>query len=146
MPSCTFFGHRDCPESIRSSLHQAIVHLIEQEGVDTFYVGHQGHFDRIALAELQQVARQYPQIRYTVVLAYLSLCKEEQELWPPGITLFPEGMETVPRRFAISRRNGWLVERADYVIAYALYRGGALQFVELAQRKGKKVIFLKENK
>ena len=33
-------------------------------------------------------------------------------------------------------------KHAEYVIAYALYRGGAMQFVELAQQKGKTVLNL----
>lgn len=144
MPTCTFFGHRDSPDSLRPSLQQAIVRLIVEEGVDTFYVGHQGKFDRLALAALQQAAAQYPHIRYTVVLAYLPTRRDES--WQPSDSMVPDGIENVPRRFAISYRNHWLVEHADYVIAYVLYRGGAMQFVELAQRKGKQIIYLNEAK
>jgi len=142
MPTCTFFGHRDCPDSLRPSLQQAIARLIVEEGVDTFYVGHQGKFDRLALAALQQAVAQYPHIRYTVVLAYLPTCKDVP--WQPDTTMLPDGIEDVPKRFAISYRNRWLVEHADVVIAYALYRGGAMQFVELAQKKGKKILWLNE--
>ena len=142
MPTCTFFGHRDCPDSLRPSLQQAIVRLIVEEGMDTFYVGHQGKFDRLALAALQQAVAQYPHIRYTVVLAYLPTCKDVP--WQPDTTMLPDGIEDVPKRFAISYRNRWLVEHADMVIAYALYRGGAMQFVELAQKKGKKILWLNE--
>ena len=140
MPTCTFFGHRDCPDSLRPSLQQAIVRLIVEEGVDTFYVGHQGKFDRLALAALQQAATQYPHIRYTVVLAYLPSRRDAS--WQPSDSMVPDGIEDVPRRFAISYRNRWLVKHADYVIAYALYRGGAMQFVELAQKKGKRIVWL----
>ncbi|MBE5794646.1 MAG: DUF1273 domain-containing protein [Clostridiales bacterium] len=142
MPTCTFFGHRDCPDSIRPNLQKAIIRLIVQEGVDTFYVGHQGKFDRYALAALQQVAIEYPHIRYTVVLAYLPTHQHAEKSSHQADTMIPDGIETAPKRFAISRRNRWLVEHADYVIAYALYRGGAMQFVELAQKKGKKVVFV----
>ena len=128
MPTCTFFGHRDCPDSLRPSLQQAIVRLIVEEGVDTFYVGHQGKFDRLALAALQQ--------------AYLPTSRDVP--WQPADTMVPDGIEDVPKRFAISYRNRWLVEHADMVIAYVLYRGGAMQFVELAQRKGKRIIYLNE--
>lgn len=141
MPTCTFFGHRDCPDSLRPALYQAVTRLIEENGVDRFYVGHQGAFDRLALAVLQQAAAAYPQIRYEVVLAYVPSPKKDTDAQPPN-TLLPDGIETVPKRFAISRRNRWMVEHADYVIAYVLYRGGASQFVELAQRKGKTVVFV----
>lgn len=144
MPTCTFFGHRDSPETLRPALRQAILQMIETHGVDQFYVGHQGRFDRMALAELQKAALRYPHIRYAVVYAYLPTHPRlsPDEALPYSHTLLPEGIEKKPKRFAISYRNRWMVERSDFVIAYVLYRGGAMQFVELAQRKGKAVHFL----
>lgn len=143
MPTCTFFGHRDSPESLRPTLHQAILQMIQIHGVDQFYVGHQGRFDRMALAQLRQVAQQYPHIRYAVVYAYLpNQPQSPDEALPYTHTLLPDGIEKKPRRFAISYRNRWMVEHSDYVIAYVLYRGGAMQFVELAQQKGKTVLNL----
>lgn len=38
---CTFFGHRECPESVKSKLLDAIKDLIKR-GADTFYVGNNG--------------------------------------------------------------------------------------------------------
>ena len=46
---CTFFGHRDCPFQIESNLKHEIINLIESCSVDTFYVGNNGNFDKIAL-------------------------------------------------------------------------------------------------
>ena len=57
MTVCTFFGHRDCPSSIEPNLKQALIHLIDAQSVDTFYVGNHGAFDamvRSTLAELMQ--------------------------------------------------------------------------------------------
>ena len=45
---CTFFGHRDAPPGVKSSLRQVISELIEQQGVKQFYVGNQGSFDAMA--------------------------------------------------------------------------------------------------
>ena len=45
--ACTFFGHRDCPSSIKAKLREALVDLIENHAVDMFYVGQQGAFDGI---------------------------------------------------------------------------------------------------
>ena len=45
MRSCTFFGHRDCPETIKPKLREVLVDLITNYDVDMFYVGHQGQFD-----------------------------------------------------------------------------------------------------
>ena len=83
-------------------------------------------------------------IRYAVVYAYLPTYPHPSpdEALPYTHTLLPDGIEKKPRRFAISYRNRWMVEHSDYVIAYVLYRGGAMQFVELAQQKGKTVLNL----
>ena len=41
MSACTFFGHRDCPSSIKPKLREALIDLIENHTVDMFYVGQQ---------------------------------------------------------------------------------------------------------
>lgn len=52
-----------------------------------------------------------------------------------------EGLENAPRKFAISKRNRWLIEHCDTVIAYVKYStGGAAQFKELAEKKQKWII------
>ena len=59
MPVCTFFGHRDCPDTIKPQLREVLNDLIANHGVTVFYVGHQGRFDAIVrgvLGQLQKVA------------------------------------------------------------------------------------------
>ena len=104
MAVCTFFGHRDCPETIRPRLRAVVVKLIEQHGVDRFYVGRQGTFDAMAHSVLRELAEFYPHISYAVVLERLPWPKNPAS-WDFSDTIFPEGLETVPPRFAISRRN-----------------------------------------
>ena len=143
MSACTFFGHRDSPESLRPALHSAILDLIQNHGVDHFYLGHNGAFDHMAKDILRQLAAEYHHIEYAVVLAYLPNRPGTSCSSAPDQTLFPEGMESVPRRFAICRRNKWMLEQADYVIAYVTHSwGGAAQFTQMAQRRGKMVIHL----
>ena len=141
MSACTFFGHGDCPEDARGRIKEAVLALIEQ-GVYDFYVGNQGNFDRLACSVLRELSAEYPKLRYDVVLAYLdktAAMLSEQNY----CTLFPEGIENVPPRFAISWRNKWLINKADYVICYVKYSwGGAAQFRELAIKRGKTVIDL----
>ena len=145
MPVCTFFGHRDTPESIKPRLRETLVDLIEHHAVDTFYVGNQGGFDFMVRALLRELTGQYPQIRYAVVLAYLPGRREEFDSRDFSDTMLPEGIEAVPRRFAISWRNKWLVRHADFVVTYITVPwGGAAQFAELAERQGKTILRLGE--
>ena len=62
MKVCTFFGHRDAPAGIRRSIEDAIVYLIEEEGVGRFYLGDSGSFDRMALGILNDIKKQYQHI------------------------------------------------------------------------------------
>lgn len=136
--TCTFFGHSNTALEIRGKLKTTIIDLIENRSVDLFYVGDKGNFDKLALSILREIDAIYP-IRYYIVLAYLP---KEKTDYP---TLFPEGIETVPKRFAINFRNKFMVEQSDMVISYITRSyGGAVKFVEMAVKKKKTVINLAE--
>ena len=68
MSACTFFGHHDCPSSIKPKLREDLIDLIENYSVDMFYVGQQGAFDWIVRSVLKELVLVYPHIRYAVVL------------------------------------------------------------------------------
>ena len=57
MPACTFFGHRDCPDTIKPQLREVLNDLIANHGVTVFYVGHQGRFDAIVRGVLGQLQK-----------------------------------------------------------------------------------------
>lgn len=137
MAVCTFFGHRDCPETIRPELRRALTELIEHHQVDMFYVGNQGGFDRLVRGVLRELAMEYPHICYAVVLAYLPGENDRQD---NSDTMLPEGMELAHPRYASSRRNKWMLNQADYVLTYISHSwGGAARWAEKAQREGKQV-------
>lgn len=138
--TCCFFGHRDVHEPIRSKLKAEISKLLESNPETEFLVGHQGQFDALVLSVLEELRRERGTLNYSVVLAYLP---EDKSKLPtsPEHTLYPEGIEASPKRFAISWRNRWLVNQADVVICYIRHStGGAAKYVELAQKRGKRII------
>lgn len=131
MPSCTFFGHRDCPETIRPRLRSVLKDLIAEHKVDMFYVGNQGRFDALVQAELRKLTEEYPHIQYAVVLAYLPGKPSEYEDYSD--TMLPEGIESVHPRYAISWRNNWMLQQSNFVVAYVTHSwGGAAQFAKRA--------------
>ena len=143
MSVCTFFGHRDCPAAVRLLLRETIIDLIETHSVDMFYVGNQGAFDHIVRSVLRELQSTYPHIRYAVVLAYMPGKRDAHYPEDDSDTMLPEGIETVPRRFAISWRNRWMLRQSDCVVTYITHSwGGAAQFAELANRQGKHVFNL----
>ena len=140
--ACTFFGHRDSPETIKPKIRAAVIDLIENHGVTMFYVGNQGKFDRLVRSVLKEVTTAYPGVGYAVVLAYMPSAKKSADDFSD--TLLPDGIEKVPKRFAISWRNKWMIEHADYVVTYVTRLfGGAAQFSALAKSKGKIIYDIK---
>ncbi len=79
---CTFCGHHNVSDSIRPKLRKAIETLIEEKRLDSpylinFYVGNHGSFDYMSLGILRELSATYPNIKYSVVLAYVPVKKEE---------------------------------------------------------------------
>lgn len=82
-----------------------------------------------------------------LVLSYMpgSASKQSYFLEDYDGTIYPEGLETVPPRFAISHRNRWMVENSRRVICYvAVGYGGACTAMQYAKRKEREVINIKE--
>ena len=144
MAACTFFGHRDCPEGIKVNLKKEIERLICDRQVDTFYVGTQGSFDRMAYSTLKELRSKYIHIKVYRVLAYMpqndAVSKDNAE---GEDTILPEGIERVHPRYAIVWRNNWMIDHSEYVIAYITHpTGGAYQTVERAKEKDRTVILI----
>ena len=138
---CTFFGHKDVGELNAETLKNAIEELIKS-GVDTFYVGHQGGFDSMACSCLLKLKTSYPYIRFWVVLAYMPALTLKNDLYC-DYSIFPEDLEAVHPKFAIEKRNRWLIDRADCCICYVNNTwGGAYKFARLAKKRGLPVINL----
>ena len=105
MAKCTFFGHRDSPSSIRGVLSAEIERLINEKDVNTFYVGTQGNFDRMAYAVMKELQQWYSNIKVYRVLAYMPKPGDNDT----ADTIVPEGVENAHPRYAIVHRNNWMV-------------------------------------
>ena len=141
--TCVFFGHRNTPDTVRPLLRQTLTALIEQRGVHRFFVGNQGNFDAMVRKELKELARLYPAVRYSVVLAYMPGETDPADGEDYSDTVYPEGLEEVPLRFAVEKRNRMMLEWANIVVTYVRGPGGgAAKFKELAEKKKKEVINL----
>lgn len=83
---------------------------------------------------LKELKGIYSNIEYRVVLAYLPTANSAESV----NTEYPEGIELVPKRFAICFRNKWMIEQSDIVVTYVVRGyGGAAKFAELARKNGK---------
>ena len=137
----TFCGHSnlfDSDGSISAKLVEVLAQLIA-EGADQFYLGGYGAFDSLAAKTVKELQKEHPQIHSTLVLPYLN--RDYNETLYDDTTFPP--LEKVPRRYAISRRNEWMVDQADVIVASVDHGwGGAAKTLEYAQRKKKRIINL----
>ena len=106
-------------------------------GADEFLLGGYGGFDASAAFVVWELKKKYPSIRVTLVLAYLDqtvdASKYDGTLYPP--------LERVPRRYAIVKRNEYMVRVADIIVACVTHEwGGAARTLDYARRKRKVII------
>lgn len=112
----TFCGHSEIyhSEPVESWLYETVESLIK-EGADTFLLEGYGKFDWLAGAAAWELKKKYPHVTSIIVLPYLD---REIDTFGYGYdyTTYPP-LENVPRRFAILKRNEWMVREADVVVA-----------------------------
>ena len=108
-----------------------------------FYVGNEGQFDYMVLRCLRLLSAKYTHIRFAVVLSRMPVEKERDYRADYFDTIYPLGLEKAPPKFAIDRRNRWMLEQADCVVTYVRHQvGGAWKYKALAEKKGKVVFNL----
>lgn len=134
----TFCGHSTVYplDLVQRWLHEVIEGLIVR-GARKFYLGGYGTFDQMAAAAVWEQKRTHPEITSVLVLPYLdrkvSATEYDYTTYPP--------LENVPRRFAISRRNRWMVDNSDILVAFVTHDwGGAATTLKYAERKKKEII------
>lgn len=139
MKSCFFIGHREADERLLPELKEIIERLITEEDVSYFYVGGYGGFDRIAGAAVKQAKELYPNIALKLVLPYHPAERPIEA--PAGYdgTYYPDGLEKVPRQYAIVRANKIMVDASDWLVAYVRHgASNSRNILEYAQRQEKK--------
>ena len=143
MASCFFIGHRNAPEALRPLLDDAVERHITEYGVCEFVAGHYGRFDYMAASAVQRAKERHPEVTLTLLLPYYPFDHDTKGY---DRTYYPEGMETVPKPFAIVRANEHMIKTCDYLICYdAGLAGNTGKLVKRALRRQKKGEMCVEN-
>ena len=133
--SCAFFGHRTLESDLTRHLEKAINTMIQEYRITTFWCGGYGAFDKKAARAVYQIREEQPEIELVLVRAYLPKPGEELSDIYDG-SIYPEGLETVPKRFAISRRNQWMAKNCDTAITYVNHTyGGAYTAASMLEKR-----------
>lgn len=141
----TFCGHRNFIETAETEERLAMMlgKYARANGSLVCYNGGYGNFDCFAAKCVQRLQEQHSNIRNCLILPYIDqpfldriaifTNRFDETIYPP--------LESVPRKYAIIRRNEWMVDSADVVIACVKYSwGGAARTLEYARRKKKNII------
>ena len=117
MKTCFFIGHRDVPKSLYERLLSVVERHISEYGVTDFVVGRYGNFDRLAARAVMEAKQHHSDVSLTLLMPYY---RADANPLPDGFdgSLFPDGLETVPKRAAILRANQYMIRHCDYLIAY----------------------------
>ena len=137
----TFFGHSSTIYSDidEKRLLEQIEKITKGNNVD-FYLGGYGNFDALAKNCAKQYKISHPNARIIFVTPYLNKWLDERKDYIEkeyDEILYPE-LEQAPLKFAISKRNEWMVKQADYVFAYVnTHYGGAYNALLYAAKHNK---------
>ena len=134
---CTFFGHKNAGSDVKEKIKHTVESLID-DGVLDYYVGNNGNFDYYVQAVLAEIMKKNEEVRLTVVLSHLD---ERAMVADQECTLFPEGLEIALPRFAISKRNDWLIKNSQIAVIYVNNSfSNSYKLMEKARKKGLEII------
>lgn len=145
----TFCGHRDFISSkdIELKFNDIIEKFAVSNDKITCLSGGYGHFDLFVAHCLRRLKTKFKNINSVLVIPYqsiemknhLDLIKEyfDSIIYPP--------LELVPKKIAIIKRNEWMIDNSDVLIAYLQSTiGGAARTYEYATKKQLKIINLND--
>ena len=135
----TFCGHSDFmfSDNVKQQLKDILLSEIIKNPTCKFYLGGYGDFDSLCLRTLRELKKEFQSIELIFITPYIdkNYSKLEFAKYHYDDVIFPP-LESVPRKFAILKRNEWMVDSANLVIAYVKYSwSGAAKTLEYAKRK-----------
>ena len=143
----TFCGHAQFSKSEEDE--QKILAFLEQKVGDQpadMYLGGYGEFDSFAYDCCKKYKAEHQNVSLVFVTPYMTVDYQKNHLDCQkaryDFILYPE-IEDKPKRYAITYRNRFMIEKADFVVAYVSHDwGGAYTAYKYAKRKGKEVFNL----
>ncbi len=143
----TFCGHADFKATKRHE--ERVLEFLEEKLKNInaeFYLGANGEFDKFAFECCKKYKKNHPDAKLVFVTPYINVEYQKNHLdyckTVFDVIIYPE-IENKPPRFAITYRNRYMVEKADWVIAYVSHEwGGAHATYLYAKRKGKPIFNL----
>ena len=139
----SFIGHRTLynTKDVECALEEIISDLIRDREYVEFYVGRNGDFDISVASAVKRAQKKYGKENSSLILVLPYRVKDEYLLseFYDDINL-PVDKKT-HFKLAISKRNEWLVDNSDLLVAYVEREyGGAYTTMKYAKKQVKNII------
>ncbi len=142
----TFCGHSNYAGFMGDE--ERLLTLLEEvicgKNVD-FYLGGYGNFDGFALKCATRYKQRHINARLVFITPYLGNWLKDRKCFLEknyDEIVFPN-IEHVPQKYAITKRNEWMVDNSDFVFAYVqTHFGGAYKTLLYAKKRKKPYINL----
>lgn len=145
--TCAFFGNdyqwtknSSDRNALIEKVKEQILKLIDEEDVDTFFVGVKGAYENDAYDTVLDVRKERPNIQILLVVSNAREVNEGTRFC--NDIIFPDKAEMGYKRWCIVHRNNWIIENTDFIIAYNRFGGRAFEVCKRAKNKGVQVIEL----
>ena len=143
----SFAGHSTLPHDVRIKklIKEKLQNIIVRNEAVICYLGGYGDFDNLCAQVCRELKEEFPHIELVYVAPYLTISEQFKikEMHQHGLCdspIYPP-IESTPPKFAVLKRNEWMMEQADIVIAYVSHSyGGAYKSPQAARRKGKAIV------
>jgi len=146
---CCFAGHGDLYyNKIKERVKKTAENLINNYGVNEFWVGNYGNFDACAEKAVKELKKDYSEIELDLVIPYLTNdIKEYSDLYYKRFDniIVSDVPLTTPKRFYIIKTNEFMIDSSQFLICYVERSwGGAKRTLEYAQKRNIQIINLAE--
>ena len=133
-----FFGHRELQNIsfIEDQIERLVLNLLRKKEFVEFYVGRNGDFDIAVASAIKRAQRRFGKESSSLILVLPYHMRDEiyyEEFYDE--ILYPLDDKSYYKS-AITKRNRWMVEHVDWVVAYILHSyGGAYQAYSYAKKR-----------
>lgn len=144
---CCFAGHRCVPQCLLKEVMIIVEDLIQSSDQLVFYSGGMGDFDKMCEQAVRDMKKKYPEKEiclYLVLPSYQYAPKNEERQYMSKLfddVFVCDVSDGSHPKAMIGKRNRWIVEQSDVMIAYVKHEnGGAYASLQYAQRQNLKII------
>lgn len=122
MKSCSFFGHRDTPqtEELKEKVREIVERLIVEEGIDTFLFGSRSKFDELCHIVVTELKEKYPNIKRIYVRSQYPYIGEQYKdylLKFYDVTIMLTRVERAGKASYVER-NQEMINTSDFCVFY----------------------------